>query len=113
MKRLALVLSALSVLGLVACGDDEGDCVSACEDAQARDCTSIQGDCGAFCDALFSVEEPASCVDEREDYQTCLDDQGVCSGSCGGSENALSNCVGNYCVAHAGEADCQVLLESF
>lgn len=117
MRQLSvLVLSILAALALLApasCGDDEWDCVGACEDAQARDCTSITGDCGDFCDALFNVEEPSGCVDERSDYQGCLDDQGVCGGSCGASENALESCVGTYCLAHSGDADCQVLVNSF
>ena len=109
----AVLLSFLAILGPVSCGDDEWDCVGACEDAQARDCTSITGDCGDFCEALFNVEEPAGCVDERTDYQQCLDDQGICSGDCDGSENSLESCVGTYCLTHSGEADCQVLINSF
>ncbi len=114
MRRLVLALLLLSVLvGPSACGDDEGDCVSTCEDAQARDCTSIRGDCGDFCAALFSVEEPSSCGDERADYQACLDDQGICSGSCGATESNLESCVGTYCLTRGSDPDCQVLLESF
>jgi hypothetical protein len=110
MTRMLLLVCSLL---LASCGDDEGDCVSKCEDAQARDCTSIRGDCGNFCSALFDVEEPSGCSDERVDYQDCLDEEGICSNDCGVLESSLSNCVGTYCLAHSGDSSCQVLMESF
>lgn len=109
--RRALVLAV--VLASAGCSDDESDCVDKCEDAQSRDCTSIVGDCGDFCASLFAVEEPSGCDDERVDYQECLDDQGICSADCDSSENDLGSCVGAYCLAHGGDADCEVLLRSF
>jgi hypothetical protein len=114
MLAIALAIGFASVAPL-ACGDDtdEGDCVSLCEDAQARDCTSITGDCGAFCDAVFSVEDRAGCADERLDYHECLNAEGVCGGACSGSENDLETCLGTYCLGHSGEDECQVLMSSF
>ena len=97
-----------------ACGDedDEETCVDLCEDAQARDCTSIEGDCGEFCAALGSVQGPSGCTDERDQYQGCLEDDGVC-GDCDDSEQQLTTCVGGYCAAHAADDDCQILIASF
>lgn len=108
-----LTATLLSALGPLSCGDDEGDCVSACQEAQRRDCTSITGDCGAFCDALFGVEDRSGCADERASYQSCLDEGDVCANSCSSRENDLSSCVGAYCFTHSSEAECQVLVSSF
>lgn len=115
-RLLATVVAiAFATLAPLACGggDDEGDCVSLCEDAQAGDCTSITGSCSGFCDALFGVEGRAGCADERTTYEDCLRGEEVCGGDCSGSENDLSACVGTYCFGHSSEQECQVLMSSF
>jgi len=115
LRDLVAIVTFLAAVGLPSCGGDgdQSDCVSICEDAQALDCTAVTGDCGQFCQALFNVEGPAGCGDERRTYQDCLGGEATCSGACGDSENALSSCVGGYCASHLGDADCQVLLTSF
>lgn len=115
MRRLFVLSLAFTLnLGPLSCGGGtEGDCVSLCEEAQDRDCTSITGDCSEFCSALFSIEDRSGCGEERESYQECLDEEGVCHDSCDGKENALSTCVGSYCLTRGGDDDCAVLISSF
>jgi hypothetical protein len=111
-----LLLAASLALPLAltpGCGADK-DCVELCTEGQAGDCTSIKGDCGAFCSALGNVESPSGCGDARESYQDCLNSESdLCDSSCGLEELTLSQCVASYCAAHAGEADCQTLTAAF
>lgn len=108
-----LILAYLCVLlGAAAC--QSKDCVELCEEGQAGDCTTVDGDCGAFCGALDRVKEPAGCGSAYDDYDGCLNgSSAVCDSDCGLEEATLQQCVGSYCVAHAGDADCQTLQASF
>ena len=114
-RILAAVVVLVAAASLSSCGEDEdqGDCVNLCQDAQALGCTAITGDCGEFCQALFNVENPSGCADERRIHQDCLAGEDVCGGACSGAETDLTGCVGGYCAGHLGDADCQVLLTSF
>lgn len=107
MKNLVL---ALILLG--ACGDKS--CEELCEEAQAGDCTSIEGNCGSFCGALASVESASGCGDEQSAYEECLNGtDDVCDAGCDAQENALASCVQAYCVGHAGDQACVTLAASF
>ena len=92
----------------------EKECADACEEAQEGNCTSIKGDCGNFCTALFNVEDPSGCSSQIENYQDCLNEgSDVCDVSCGATETALSTCVGSYCLSRTTEPDCATLIDSF
>lgn len=108
LSLIVLVMSANAV------GCQNANCVDLCTEAQAGDCTSISGDCQAFCDALDGVEEPSGCTDERTAYQDCLNDgDHVCDNHCDGVEADLETCVAAHCLTHATENDCQTLVNSF
>jgi hypothetical protein len=117
MRRLALLVtflaSTLATALAPACNDGELDCRQLCNEAQDKDCTSITGDCGDFCEALTNVQDDSGCADEREAYSDCLNDKGVCAGECNGAETALTTCLGTYCAGHASEPDCMTLINSF
>lgn len=108
----AFILICVINLGLPACGGK--DCEQLCTEAQAGDCTSIDGNCGSFCAALDDVDGDAGCTDERDAYEDCLNsDDAVCDASCGGAESALSSCITAYCIGHAGDPSCVTLAGSF
>jgi hypothetical protein len=105
-----IAIVALGFFG--ACGDKS--CEELCTEAQAGDCTSIQGSCGSFCGALDTIEGPSGCGDERSSYEECLNGtDDVCDAGCGSQENALSACVQAYCVGHASDPPCTTLAGSF
>jgi hypothetical protein len=106
------VLSFLLVAP-AACTGDEADCVDLCEEAQDANCTSVTGSCSSFCESLFNVEEDAGCDDERDEYQSCLNDDDVCADRCDALETDLTNCLTPYCATRTNEPDCQVLIGSF
>ena len=106
------ILFVLLAISPFACSD-EANCVDLCEEAQQGDCTSIKGDCGAFCDAALNVEEPSGCADQREDYQDCLNSGDTCENDCGSEETSWSGCLTSYCLANSDNADCQTLAASF
>jgi hypothetical protein len=114
----SLVLASILALGLAACGGDgegsTGDCIDLCTEAQAGDCTSVNGNCTSFCTALDGVQGPSNCTSQRNAYESCLE-QGanVCDNDCAALESSLSNCVGTYCQANPTNADCQTLAASF
>ena len=114
MKHL-IGLVVCGVIGIAGCGgDDTGNCVDLCTEAQAGDCTSIEGSCSAFCTALDGVQDDAGCADQRETYQSCLNaTANVCSNNCAAAETSLGNCIAVYCATHQANADCQVLASSF
>jgi hypothetical protein len=99
-------------VGPYACAGTEASCVDLCQEAQAEDCTAIEGDCGNFCEAAFNVEDDSGCGDEREAYQSCLEDQEVCSNACGALENDWSTCLGTHCLTRMDDPDCQTLINS-
>ena len=97
-------------------GDADGDddaCVPLCEAGQAGGCTSITGDCGAFCGALQAIEDASGCADERLTYESCLEVTGACGGRCDGQETLLTRCVSDWCETQPGDASCATLLQSF
>jgi hypothetical protein len=106
--RIALVLALI----LGACGDKS--CEELCEEAQAGDCTSVNGNCGTFCSALDTVEGPSNCADERSTYESCLNGtDAVCDANCDSQESALSSCIQAYCIGHTNDAACVTLATSF
>ncbi len=111
-----LVRTALCLV--VACGGgdgtDTGECVDLCTDAQAGDCTAIEGSCSAFCNALDGVQDAAGCTSERASYQSCLSGGvAVCDNDCDGEEAALTDCLTEFCSANVTNQDCQTLASSF
>lgn len=104
--------SMAAALALEAC-KGELNCKQLCDAGQEDDCTSITGDCGEFCNAMTNVQDESGCADEREAYADCLNDEGVCSGSCGGTESDLTTCLTVYCATRLTEPDCMTLAESF
>lgn len=116
--QLSSILRGLFLCSVIACGGGGGtstaDCVDLCTEAQAGQCTSISGNCSAFCDALDAVDDPAGCADEHAAYESCLEGgSNVCDNNCDAQEADLSNCVGTYCAANSGDPDCQTLINSF
>lgn len=116
--KLSSIVRALTFCVVAACGGsdgtDTGECVDLCTEAQAGDCTSIEGNCSAFCDALDGVQDEANCTSQRASYQSCLaDGVDVCDNDCGVEETTLSNCLANYCLTRADEPDCATLINSF
>ena len=114
----SLFLASILASGLAACGGDgegsTGDCVDLCTEAQAGDCTSVEGSCSSFCTALGNVQGPSNCTSQRNAYESCLE-QGaaVCDNDCDAQENTLAACVTTYCQANPTNADCQTLAASF
>lgn len=124
--RSILLLGIAWMLGsAVGCGGDDssgdgggggGDksCSTLCSEAQLGSCTTITGDCGAFCSALDSASPKASCDGARNAYESCLSSGATaCDKSCGSSEKALEDCLAKYCLGHSGDADCKTLVASF
>jgi hypothetical protein len=110
---LGLMMMFLLALTPLACAGDEASCVDMCEEAQARDCTSIKGNCSDFCAAALNVEEESGCGPEREAYQDCLEAADVCDNACGAREDDYSTCLGNHCLGNMGTPDCKTLINSF
>ena len=108
-----LLASTIVTLALPACEEGELSCQQLCDEGQEKDCTTIPGDCGDFCNALTNVQYESGCNDEREDYDSCLNDEGVCADACNGAESALTNCLTTYCATRLTEPDCTTLAESF
>jgi hypothetical protein len=121
-RRFALVFSLIILAngaGLVACSSSSSsspgaDCKSLCAAAQAGNCTTIKGDCGAFCSALVTVDSEASCTSQYNAYEACLGTPAtVCANTCGAQESNLKACVTPYCAAHPTEASCTTIAGSF
>lgn len=105
-----LLVAFVVLLG--ACGDKS--CEELCEEGQAGDCTSIEGNCGNFCGALDAVDDPSGCGDERSAYEDCLNEtDNACDAECDAQENALSSCVTAYCIGNASDPSCVTLAGSF
>ncbi len=116
--RLSSLFRTVAFSFLVACGGsdgtDTGECVELCSDAQAGSCTSIQGSCTTFCNALDSVQDESGCTSERASYQACLGDGAdVCDNDCDGEEAALEDCLTDFCAQNLTNEDCQALASSF
>jgi hypothetical protein len=117
--QLSTSLRSIVVCLFMACGAGGGvaqtaNCVDLCDEAQDGNCTSVTGNCSAFCDALDAVESPANCTSQRDSYQSCLDrGVDVCDTACDSQESALSNCLANYCVTRQSDPDCVTLIGSF
>jgi hypothetical protein len=113
------------VAGPMACGgsdgeDDDGSgggnraCPALCSEAQAGDCTTVTGDCDAFCTAIERAAPKAGCDDERVAYKACLNSEElVCNAGCSSSEDALTDCMTPYCLQNSSDPDCVTLLASF
>lgn len=107
---IALFMSSIAVLAASGCSADK-DCVSLCEEAQAGDCTAIEGDCTAFCNAL---DDLGACESQREDYEACLNEESaVCDANCNSSESALIDCGIAFCSQNPTNADCLTLAASY
>ena len=116
--QLSSIVRAFACCLLVACGSsdgtDTGECVDLCSEAQDGDCTSITGNCSAFCDALDGVQDEANCTSQRASYQSCLaNGADVCDNNCDSQETTLSNCLTSYCLTRTDDPDCETLINSF
>lgn len=95
-------------------GGGDKDCVDLCTEAQAGACTSIDGNCTSFCNALDAVDGPANCTSQNSAYQSCLNEGAlVCDNSCAAAESSLSNCIAVYCATRQSEPNCATLIASF
>ncbi len=115
-RSLAAFLAAAASVLAVACSSGAGDiCRTYCKDAQARQCTTIKGDCNTFCSAVDTVAGEGSCTSQEDAYTSCLNQGDTCTGDarCGSQKNAFSNCATAYCVGHLSEASCQTIAASF
>lgn len=92
---------------------DGAACVSLCEEAQTGNCTSIVGDCTAFCNAADGIKLNSGCGDEQDAYEACLDQGPVCDQTCGSPEVAYRNCAIAYCATHSDDNNCKALAASF
>ncbi len=114
MTRITMLLAFVALLGIVGPGCGSKDCAELCNEAQAGNCTSIKGDCSAFCSALDAVKGPANCVSQADSYTDCLSNESnVCDMSCGAQETSLEACMGVYCFLHPADANCKTLVASF
>lgn len=108
-------LAAIVASSNITACDDEGtvlSCAELCTEAQAGNCTFITGSCGDFCSALTNVQSDATCTDERESYESCLNSDAVCDADCDDEEGALTGCLIAYCLANSSNADCATLTAS-
>ena len=110
-----ILLSAFLALPIAAQGCAGGDCVSACQEAQERDCTSITEDCGTFCDALFAIADKGGCNDQADAYDDCAGSADACSvdAECNSEKSAYSTCAAAYCFGNDSDADCDTVLNGF
>jgi len=122
MPRAVLAMATLLVLGTATgCSSDDSkagnsnkSCTTLCTEGQAGSCTSVKGDCAAFCSALASATPKASCQADYDAYQGCLKGgSSACDNNCDSQESALTSCVTGYCAAHTTDADCKTLIASF
>lgn len=100
---------ALAMVWIQACGG--GTCLSRCNEAQSRSCTSIK-DCNKFCSASANLASKANCQTQYDNAVSCGNKHDACAydANCGGETNAFGACVGSYCLANGGDADCQAML---
>ena len=106
--RFVLVLGLLvGSLGLIGCDGD--DCLSMCEEAQERDCTSIDN-CDTFCSRTQTLAEKAGCEDERDALEDCAADGDACSvdARCDSQESAFASCSAPYCIANPSATECMI-----
>lgn len=122
MKTSSRLGATLTAVGLAALGvaftftpgcDDAASCISLCEEAQAGACTSIKGDCTAFCNAAEGIRLNSGCGDEQDAYEACLGQGPVCQQTCGSPETAYRNCATGYCITHSDDNNCKTLANSF
>lgn len=89
------------------------DCVSLCKEGQSGNCTSIKGDCQAFCDALTRNVAVSNCAEQKSAYYGCLNAAATtCAASCDSQDTSLQTCVGAYCTKNLTDADCKTLISS-
>jgi hypothetical protein len=112
--RITTLLTVVALLGFAGQGCGSRDCVELCNEGQAGNCTSIKGNCSAFCSALDAVEGPANCTSQSDGYTDCLSQESnVCDSSCGSTESSLGSCMAVYCLLHPTDSNCKILLASF
>ena len=87
-------------------------CVSLCgESKQCPSATTQSGtlDCNALCSAYEAVARDGACSALLDEYLTCYSHSDACSTQDTCNVASVTNCVGTYCSAHPGDADCTVL----
>ncbi len=95
-------------------GPTIAECEAVCTDGQTGGCSSVTGDCGNFCSALFAVVPDAGCAAEADDYFVCVTTPAnVCDAMCTTEQDALQSCLTDYCVMNFSNPDCQTLAGSF
>ena len=102
------MLFLIGLLVAAGCGS-EADCVSICEEAQDRDCTSID-DCDRFCSRSTTVARNADCQSERNALESCAEDGDACTvdARCNDEENAFGACIAPYCLANPSATECDL-----
>jgi hypothetical protein len=112
-KTLSSVLFVFAGLALSGCGG--AGVISQCEEAQAQDCTVITGSCSKFFDAMDSLSRSkTSCGAQADAYESCVVSHPACAidANCGSEENALTQCVGVFCLTNASDPDCVYVQEN-
>lgn len=86
------------VLSLSACAEDV--CLSQCEEAQTRGCTTIVN-CDRYCQALDDVAAASDCGAQREAIDDCADSVDACmiESSCSAQGDRFVACALPYCAA--------------
>jgi hypothetical protein len=118
MKTISIfALTLFAALALSACGSDDSgggggsSCVSLCDESQTKNCSWVNGDCGAFCSAVDSIQDAAGCTAKRNAFQACLSGSAnICDDSCDTKEDEISDCIGAYCIQDSTNTDCQTIL---
>lgn len=115
-----VVLSLGLFAGACETGEEGGgggnrSCEALCEEAQEFSCTTIQGNCSSFCEALDNSRDAAGCGAEYDDYLSCENaSANVCDEpGCSSEEADLNSCYATYCLTNPGDEDCATLLSSF
>jgi hypothetical protein len=86
------------------------ECTAGCQAAVDAQCAPIGCECSDFCDAALSVED---CSDEEGFYFECAGAQAnPCDAetACADEQQALTDCITNYCLANLSAPECQTLI---
>jgi hypothetical protein len=96
-KTLKMVWILAVATFVVGCGHD---CVALCEEGNS--CPgAIKVDCANSCQTWESLNEPASCEDQYDDYLTCIENQDdMCKEGeqCNSKIADYADCLAGYCI---------------
>lgn len=106
----AIVGLVAAALVVVAC--DDRDALEHCKEvcAEGAGCNTITPGCVQRCDADHALIADSSCDGHANALYDCYQGEGVCTPDvevrCATEKQALADCEGAYCLAHAGAAGC-------